>query len=219
MLGNIDEFFKLEELQNFDFALAKPAQKYWLTQLKSVPKLKDKITQKDEECLQFLEHIQISQFSASFDFSLIFEFRQNPFFSDPQIELSFEYNDQNIFHRMTASKISWLPGGNLCSAKSINVKKNKVLGTMEQVEENFAVASFFQIFDQKPKKKRETAEICEMMVFLKEIVVKYGPFSYFGVKVPEFEIGSKLVKIRRHLVLPIQNLPLLERFKRNTCWV
>jgi len=48
---------------------------------------------------------------------------------------------------MTASKVSWLPGGNLCSAKSINVKKNKVLGTMEQVEENLAVASFFQIFD------------------------------------------------------------------------
>jgi len=57
MLGNVEEFFKPEEIQSLDLAIATPLKKFWLTQLKSVPRLKDRITQKDEECLQFLEHI------------------------------------------------------------------------------------------------------------------------------------------------------------------
>lgn len=48
MLGDVEEFFKLEELQGYDIENASALPNFWLRQLKLVPKLKDRITQKDE---------------------------------------------------------------------------------------------------------------------------------------------------------------------------
>jgi hypothetical protein len=53
------------------------------------------------------------------------------------------------------------------------------------------VPSFFQIFSDYPKPTKKSVQICEEMVFLKEVMIKYGPLAYFGVKVPDFEDGSK----------------------------
>lgn len=47
------------------------------------------------------------------------------------------------------------------------------------------------MFVLKKKSGKQASEICEMMVFLKEVMIKYGPLAYYGVKVPEFEDGSK----------------------------
>ena len=44
MLGDVEEFFKLEELQGYDIENASALPNFWLRQLKLVPKLKDRIT-------------------------------------------------------------------------------------------------------------------------------------------------------------------------------
>lgn len=56
------------------------------------------------------------------------------------------------------------------------------------------------MFAAQPKTRKQALRICEMMVFLKEVMIKYGPLAYYGVKILEFEEASKSSAFRSNPV-------------------
>jgi nucleosome assembly protein 1-like 1 len=94
---------------------------FWLTAMKNNAILSSAIEPADEEALSFLRDVRIEDVGNTQGFNLVFDFNDNPFFSNSSLSKSFIYEYEEDYAgrfgygQTTGCGIGWKPGKNLTS--------------------------------------------------------------------------------------------------------
>ncbi|KAI5297153.1 hypothetical protein KEM55_005075, partial [Ascosphaera atra] len=141
-----------EEKKEVDTAAAASGiPEFWLSAMKNQLSLADMITQKDEEALKFLTDIRMEYLDKP-GFRLIFEFAENPFFSNKTISKTYYYQEENgyggdfIYDHAEGDKIEWKAGQNLTVRIEQKKQRNKNTKQTRVVKVTVPTESFFNFF-------------------------------------------------------------------------
>jgi hypothetical protein len=107
---------------------------FWVTAFINHPQISALLNEKDEEALAYLKNIHVSENDdIKSGYKIIFEFKENPFFSNTTLEKELKLNDSGE-PECTSTTINWKPGKSLVAANG--AAKNQSLDS----------ESFFQWF-------------------------------------------------------------------------
>lgn len=108
---------------------AKGIPEFWLSSMKN-SSLAETITDRDEEALKFLTDIRMEYLDRP-GFRLIFEFSENPFFSNKTLSKTYYYQEENgyggdfIYDHAEGDKIDWKAGQDLTVKVESKKQRNK----------------------------------------------------------------------------------------------
>ena len=103
---------------------------FWLSAMKNQVSLAEMITDRDEDALKFLTDIRMEYLEKP-GFKLIFEFADNPFFSNKTISKTYFYQEENgyggdfIYDHAEGDKIEWKSGQDLTVRIESKKQRNK----------------------------------------------------------------------------------------------
>lgn len=135
---------------------------FWLTALENLSTVAETITDRDSEVLQYLVDIRMEYLETP-GFELIFEFRENPFFSNNILSKTYHYQAELgysgdfVYDHADGCEINWKSKENNVT---INIERrkqrNKTTKQTRTIEKLTPTESFFNFFDPpKPPKPDE----------------------------------------------------------------
>ncbi|ODV77218.1 NAP-domain-containing protein [Suhomyces tanzawaensis NRRL Y-17324] len=138
---------------------------FWLTALENLSTVSETITDRDSELLQFLKDIRMEYLETP-GFELIFEFNENPFFSNQILTKTYHYQAELgysgdfVYDHADGCEINWKSKENNVT---INIERrkqrNKTTKQTRTIEKLTPTESFFNFFDPpKPPKRAEENE-------------------------------------------------------------
>lgn len=123
------EAVKAEADKDSAAADMKGIPEFWLSAMKN-SSLQETITDRDEEALKFLTDIRMEYLDRP-GFRLIFEFAENPFFTNKTITKTYFYQEENgyggdfIYDHAEGDKIDWKPNQDLTVKVESKKQRNK----------------------------------------------------------------------------------------------
>lgn len=132
------EASKAEADKNGDAADMKGIPEFWLSAMKN-SSLAETITDRDEEALKFLTDIRMEYLDRP-GFRLIFEFSENPFFTNKTISKTYFYQEENgyggdfIYDHAEGDKVDWKPNQDLTVKTESKKQRNKSMLNPANVE-------------------------------------------------------------------------------------
>lgn len=124
--------------------MIKSIPNFWATVFINHPQVSAILGEEDEDALQYLTSISVEEFEdIKSGYKIKFQFKQNPYFSNDEIEKEFHLHDDEIPAGPTSTAIKWLPG------KSLVAKATNGAGGKRRNEE--AQPSFFTWFAENPE--------------------------------------------------------------------
>lgn len=137
---------------------------FWLTAMENLSTISEMITDRDAEVLEYLADIRMEYLSTP-GFELIFEFRENPFFSNQiltktyhyQVELG--YSGDFVYDQADGCEINWKTKENNVTM-SIERRKQRNRNTKQTrtIEKLTPTESFFNFFDPPKPPKRDSED-------------------------------------------------------------
>ncbi|OJJ96704.1 hypothetical protein ASPACDRAFT_80866 [Aspergillus aculeatus ATCC 16872] len=124
---------------------------FWLSAMKNQISLADMITERDEEALKYLTDIRMEYLDRP-GFRLIFEFSENPFFSNQSISKTYYYKEENgyggdfIYDHAEGTKIDWKADKDLTVRIESKKQRNKNTKQTRVVKITVPTESFFNFF-------------------------------------------------------------------------
>lgn len=136
---------------------------FWLTALENLQTVSETITERDSELLKYLNDIRMEYLSTP-GFELIFEFKENPYFSNNILTKTYHYQAELgysgdfVYDHADGSEINWKSKENNVT---INIERrkqrNKTTKQTRTIEKLTPSESFFNFFDPpKPPKIDES---------------------------------------------------------------
>jgi len=202
-LGDLDEFFTDEEKSKIEEVLpqAKPLAGFWYRALSHIPPVNDFIKKTDEECLNHITNIEVELCPDNDNFSLIFHFSENDWFTNPILVVKLIIDKHDDCSIIEGTEIDWKEGKNLCVHTVVKSQKNKKSGKMRTITKEKPKASFFHVFQPRSIQEEEDEEddmpevlmeydiegISDSLRYIRDFIWKYGAASYFGVKIPDYD--------------------------------
>jgi len=124
--------------------MIKSIPNFWATVFINHPQVSAILGEEDEDALQYLTSISVEEFEdIKSGYKIKFQFKQNPYFSDSEIEKEFHLHDDDLPSGPTSTAIKWLPG------KSLVAKTANGAGSKRKNEE--AQPTFFTWFADNPE--------------------------------------------------------------------
>lgn len=135
---------------------------FWLTALENLTTVSETITERDSEVLEYLKDIRMEYLETP-GFELIFEFNENPFFSNQVLTKTYHYQAELgysgdfVYDHADGCEINWKSKENNVT---INIERrkqrNKTTKQTRTIEKLSPTESFFNFFDPpKPPKADE----------------------------------------------------------------
>ncbi|MCJ1469966.1 hypothetical protein MMC07_008611 [Pseudocyphellaria aurata] len=125
---------------------------FWLSAMKNQVSLAELITDRDEAALKALTDIRMEYLEKP-GFRLIFEFRENEFFSNKAITKTYYYQEESgyggdfIYDHADGDKIDWKAGKDLTVRFESKKQRNKNTKQTRVVKKTVPTESFFNFFD------------------------------------------------------------------------
>lgn len=138
---------------------------FWLSAMKN-SSLAETITDRDEEALKFLTDIRMEYLDRP-GFRLIFEFAENPFFTNKTISKTYFYQEENgyggdfIYDHAEGDKIDWKAGQDLTVKVESKKQRNKNTKQTRIVKKTIPTPSFFDFFNPAKPPEEEDEEFDE----------------------------------------------------------
>ncbi|EME43396.1 hypothetical protein DOTSEDRAFT_72707 [Dothistroma septosporum NZE10] len=138
---------------------------FWLSAMKN-SSLAETITDRDEEALKFLTDIRMEYLDRP-GFRLIFEFSENPFFTNKTISKTYFYQEENgyggdfIYDHAEGDKIDWKAGQDLTVKVESKKQRNKNTKQTRIVKKTIPTPSFFDFFNPATPPEDDDDEIDE----------------------------------------------------------
>ncbi|KAK4501218.1 hypothetical protein PRZ48_007025 [Zasmidium cellare] len=155
---------KAEADKNATDADAKGIPEFWLSAMKN-SSLAETINERDEEALKFLTDIRMEYLDRP-GFRLIFEFSENPFFTNKTLSKTYFYQEENgyggdfIYDHAEGDKIDWKAGQDLTVRTESKKQRNKNTKQTRIVKKTIPTPSFFDFFNPaKPPSDDDDEEI------------------------------------------------------------
>jgi len=159
---NEEEAMDAEKPEEASGEDVKGIPEFWLSAMKNQVSLAEMITDRDEEALKFLTDIRMEYLEKP-GFKLIFEFSENPFFSNKTISKTYFYQEENgyggdfIYDHAEGDKIEWKPGKDLTVRIESKKQRNKNTKQTRVVRKTVPCESFFNFFSPpKPPQEDDT---------------------------------------------------------------
>lgn len=138
---------------------------FWLTALENLSSVSETITDRDAEVLEYLSDIRM-QYLETPGYELIFEFRENPFFSNKTLTKTYHYQAELgysgdfVYDHADGCEISWhSKENNVTMTIERRKQRNRNTKQTRTIEKLTPTESFFNFFDPpKPPKKEEDDE-------------------------------------------------------------
>ena len=172
---------EIEEMDEEQAKCQKGIPDFWLVAMKNIEDLAEVITERDEQCLSYLQDITYSKlFGEDEDgdelhgFKLSFYFAQNPFFSNAVIEKRYHMEDDSedaVLNYIVCDDIEWKAGKNL-TVKVLRKKPKPGAKNQKPVTKTEPCESFFRQFyppevpdedEQENMTEEEMEELQEQM--------------------------------------------------------
>lgn len=126
---------------------------FWSTALKNIPILADGITERDEEALHYLTDLRMEYLETP-GFQLIFEFAENPFFTNKELVKSYHYapgqtgfDGEYTLEKAVGTEIDWKsPDKDLTVKIEQRKQRNKHTKATRTIEKKIPQLSFFSFF-------------------------------------------------------------------------
>jgi len=124
---------------------------FWLSAMKNQVSLAEMITDRDEEALKHLTDIRMEYLDRP-GFRLIFEFAENPFFSNKTISKSYFYQEESgyggdfVYDHAEGDKIEWKSGKDLTIRVDSKKQRNKNTKQTRVVKVTVPTESYFNFF-------------------------------------------------------------------------
>jgi nucleosome assembly protein 1-like 1 len=136
-----EESSSVDEKKDEKAADLKGIPEFWLSAIKNQISLSEMITEDDEEALKLLTDVRMEYLDRP-GFRLIFEFAENPFFTNKTITKTYFYQEESgyggdfIYDHAEGSKIDWKSGKDLTVRVESKKQRNKsrsctVFGTFQ----------------------------------------------------------------------------------------
>ncbi|KIM23415.1 hypothetical protein M408DRAFT_332349 [Serendipita vermifera MAFF 305830] len=142
---------------------------FWLTTLRNHSGISELITERDEKALEHLTNVRYEHLSGEkMGFKLLFEFSENPFFTNGVLEKTYFYQDELgyegdfIFDRAAGVTIDWKADQDLTKEIEIKKQRNKHTNKTRLVRKARTVPSFFNFFTPPEPPTEEQLENMEL---------------------------------------------------------
>lgn len=124
---------------------------FWVNTMLNHPTLKDMVSQYEEECLMYLNEVDVQEMDDDTvqGFRYVFRFASNPFFEDVELFKEFKYNKQSGELAVNQTNIRWKKGMNLCDEEDLSkMIAGKQAGTKRPLDDDEDVqqSGFFPWF-------------------------------------------------------------------------
>jgi len=125
--------------------MIKSIPNFWATVFINHPQVSAILGEEDEDALQYLLAISVEEFEdIKSGYKIKFQFKQNPYFANAEIEKEFHLHDDELPSQgPTSSQIQWLPG------KSLVATNGAAAGAKRKNDES--QPSFFTWFADNPE--------------------------------------------------------------------
>ncbi|KAM4055967.1 nucleosome assembly protein (NAP) domain-containing protein [Hirsutella rhossiliensis] len=124
---------------------------FWLSAMKNQVTLAEMITDRDEAALKHLTDVRMEYLDKP-GFRLIFEFRENEYFTNKTITKTYFYQNESgyggdfIYDHAEGDKIDWHPGKDLTVRVEAKKQRNKSTKQTRIVKKTVPTESFFNFF-------------------------------------------------------------------------
>ncbi|KAK3325626.1 hypothetical protein B0H66DRAFT_599780 [Apodospora peruviana] len=124
---------------------------FWLSAMKNQIAIAEMITDRDEGALKYLTDIRMEYLDKP-GFKLIFEFAENPFFTNKTITKTYFYQNESgyggdfIYDHAEGDKIDWKTGEDLTVRVEQKKQRNKTTKQTRIVKKTVPTESFFNFF-------------------------------------------------------------------------
>lgn len=83
------------------------------------------------------------------DFSLVFFFKENEFFTNQSLKLEFAHDKRKMISATKSDEIDWKEGKNLCEKVTVKTQKHKKSGQVRKIKKSTPQPSFFHCFKER----------------------------------------------------------------------
>ncbi|KAL3525939.1 hypothetical protein ACH5RR_014311 [Cinchona calisaya] len=97
---------------------------FWLTAFLSHPALVDLLNEEDQKIFKYLDSLDVEVKDVKLGYSIIFNFKPNPYFEDTKLMKTFTFLDEGTT-KMTGTAINWKEGMGPANGGSHDKKGNK----------------------------------------------------------------------------------------------
>ncbi|EQK98202.1 nucleosome assembly protein [Ophiocordyceps sinensis CO18] len=124
---------------------------FWLSAMKNQVTLAEMITDRDEAALKHLTDVRMEYLDKP-GFRLIFEFRENEYFTNKTITKTYFYQNESgyggdfIYDHAEGDKVDWYPGKDLTVRVEAKKQRNKSTKQTRIVKKTVPTESFFNFF-------------------------------------------------------------------------
>lgn len=138
---------------------------FWNVAMSNIETIDDLVTERDAECLNFLEDITCQDLPSGLGFTLNFHFKPNPYFSNSVLSKRYDVpnlllvDDEPILKNVTGCEIDWKDPDMCLMHRYVSKKQRNKKGLIRQVKKKERTESFFHFFS--PPKLPELADIDE----------------------------------------------------------
>ena len=144
-IKDADKYLQPDEIQKIDESLgARKIEGYWSKCLNQSKIIKESMGNDDEQLLKSLQNIYVVDEEGTDNFTIVFEFSENEFITNPKLEKKF-YLKNDMAVKSESTKIEW-KGKNLCMKEVKKKQKNKKTGQHRVVNKTVEAKSFFTLF-------------------------------------------------------------------------
>jgi nucleosome assembly protein 1-like 1 len=165
---------KEEEEEEAEDKDIKGIPEFWLTAMKNLLSVSETITEEDEEALKYVKDIRM-QYLNKPGFALVFEFSENPFFTNKSLRKTYFYQEETgyggdfIYDHAEGDEINWIsPEKNLTIKVEKRKQRNKHTKATRTIEKTLPVDSFFNFFSPPKAPSGDGEEVEEVTEDLEE---------------------------------------------------
>jgi nucleosome assembly protein 1-like 1 len=123
---------------------------FWTVAMSNIEVIDELITERDHECLLFLEDIRCEDYPDGDGFKLIFAFKENPYFSNKELTKTYDVPnlllaDEPILKNVKGCTITWKEG--MClTHHTVTKKQRNKKGQIRNIKKEEKMDSFFHFF-------------------------------------------------------------------------
>ena len=125
---------------------------FWNVAMSNIETIDDLVTERDAECLNFLEDITCQDLPTGLGFTLKFHFKPNPYFSNSFLSKRYDVpnlllvDDEPILKNVTGCEIDWKDSDMCLMHRVVSKKQRNKKGQIRQVKKKERTESFFHFF-------------------------------------------------------------------------
>jgi len=125
---------------------------FWNVAMSNIETIDDLVTERDAECLNFLEDITCQDLPSGLGFTLNFHFKPNPYFSNSLLTKRYDVpnlmlvDDEPILKNVTGCEIDWKDPDMCLMHRVVSKKQRNKKGQIRQVKKKERTESFFHFF-------------------------------------------------------------------------